>query len=592
MTKYEQFKKREEQFSLEANQLTKTYNWFSTLRVILFLLGLVAFVLLANSRNGVGLAVLVIIFPVLFGAIINKHNNLKARRNKKRKLAAINREEILRFNNDFKEFEEGLEFVEKNHPYAKDMDVFGRNSLYQLLNRTNTPSGAKMLANWLKQKGSHKLILDRQLGVKELADKIDWRQNFQASGVSEKGDQQFANLLEWIDEPNKLESQSVIKGLAYVLPALTLASLLLNIFAGASIYYLVVLGIVSGVVLRKYTAYVTDITEKTHQGYITLKAYASLIVIIENSKFQSVYLKDCQSAFIDRDLSASRTIKSLQHILTFLNARANWFYIFFNFFFLFDIHLLLRAENWKDKLRGDVKTWFDNIGKLEAINSLSGFAYAHEKFAYPSISNDPFELQAESLGHPLIKQDERVSNDFEIHGEGHIALITGSNMSGKSTFLRTIGVNMILAYIGAPVCAQSMILSHMQLFTSMRTEDNLEEHISSFYAELKRIKQLLQLIDSGEPVLFMLDEILKGTNSQDRHAGAEALIRQLSKAKAMGFVSTHDLALGQMSEDYIDNFSFNSEIKDDKIIFNYKLTEGLCQSFNASKLMEQIGIKI
>jgi len=232
---------------------------------------------------------------------------------------------------------------------------------------------------------------------------------------------------------------------------------------------------------------------------------------------------------------------------------------------------------------------------LEALCSLAGFSYSNPHYVYPSIEDEKAYIKVRSLGHPLILNQERITNDLDLEKPGSIALVTGSNMSGKSTFLRTVGVNIVLGLCGAPVCAESAEISHVQLFTGMRTEDNLEEHVSSFYAELQRIQSLLKMVDQEETtILFMLDEILKGTNSKDRHKGAAALIRQLSKTNSFGFVSTHDLELGDLQQELsgVKNYSFNSRIEGDEIIFDYTLEEGLCRSFNASKLMEKIGINM
>lgn len=383
--------------------------------------------------------------------------------------------------------------------------------------------------------------------------------------------------------------------LAYIMPVLIITSFALYFFIGLSFYVTVFLAAVNTILLRKYSFYITDIVDSTNSSYSLLHSYHQLIENVESKEFKSSYLLDLKSAFYREHNKASQSILKLRKILEFLNGRANWFYLFFNIFLMFDLHLLMMLESWKSHNQKSVEKWFDAVGKLEALSSLAGFAYSNDSYCFPEIKTEPFILSSISLGHPLIHSEERVTNDFSIEGKGSIALITGSNMSGKSTFLRTVGVNMVLAYSGAPVCAKKMSVSLFQLFTSMRTEDNLEEHISSFYAELKRIEQLLTILDKNDrPVFFMLDEILKGTNSQDRHAGAEALIRQLADKQVVGFVSTHDLALGKLANELtgLTNYSFNSTIEENKIKFNYKLEDGLCHSFNASKLMQQIGIKL
>ncbi|MCV9389544.1 MutS-related protein [Reichenbachiella ulvae] len=239
-----------------------------------------------------------------------------------------------------------------------------------------------------------------------------------------------------------------------------------------------------------------------------------------------------------------------------------------------------------------MQNWFDAVHQIDALSDLASFAYANPTFTFPKLSDTDHVLVAEQMAHPLIKSTQRVSNDFALSGKGRLGLVTGSNMWGKSTFLRTIGINLVLAQMGAPVCARKFELSLVQLFTSMRTQDNLEENVSSFYAELKRLKQLLDLLQQGEPIFYMLDEILKGTNSEDRHKGALSLIDQLIKENCRGLISTHDIQLSALSKDQpnIQNMNFNSSIVDDEIIFDYKLSLAPCGSFNASKLMEKMGI--
>jgi DNA mismatch repair ATPase MutS len=236
--------------------------------------------------------------------------------------------------------------------------------------------------------------------------------------------------------------------------------------------------------------------------------------------------------------------------------------------------------------------WFRNIAELEVLGSTALHAYANPDHSYPELSEQPMEWSAEELGHPLIPPSERVCNDYQMNDTSPLAIVTGSNMSGKSTFLRTVGINTVLAYSGAPVAAGKLRLGMFRLFTAMRTEDDLSSNISSFYAELKRIKALLDSLDD-RPTLCLLDEILKGTNTEDRHRGAKGLLRQLSEASVAGLVSTHDLALGRWGEDNgFANFSFNSSITDAQIHFDYRITPGICHSFNASQLMKNMGIRL
>jgi DNA mismatch repair ATPase MutS len=318
--------------------------------------------------------------------------------------------------------------------------------------------------------------------------------------------------------------------------------------------------------------------------------------VIEKENFFSEDLKVRQTIFMHNQKPASVAIAELAATLRNLNYRNNaYFYALFGIISLWDLQYLIKTEDWKQRYRKALPQWIEALGDWEAMNSLAGFAYSNPHYIFPVISEQALQLRAEGLGHVLIKEDKRINNDIAFDGLGKTLVITGSNMSGKSTFLRTVGVNVVLALAGAPVCARSFTVSVVQVFTSMRTQDSLEESVSSFYAELKRLRQLIQRVDRSTPTLYFLDEILKGTNSKDRHHGAKALIRQLHRYPASGFISTHDLELGNMADehsDYVQNYSFSSEVVAGKLLFDYKLREGICQSFNASELMKQIGIEM
>jgi DNA mismatch repair ATPase MutS len=309
-----------------------------------------------------------------------------------------------------------------------------------------------------------------------------------------------------------------------------------------------------------------------------------------------------QSAFRQHSYSAAIEINMLKKILGIFQLRgtkgdsiaSNKFYPIFNIFWLLDIYLIILTEKWKYRNKSYLKSWASAVSEFEVLSSLAGFHYSNPSFTFPEIKEEPYSIHFEMLGHPLISPESRVCNHFNLNGRGKIAMITGSNMAGKSTFLRTVGVNLVLALMGAPCCAKSGQVSDMKIFTSMRTQDNLEEGISSFYAELKRIEQLMKLIKSGEAIFFHLDEMFKGTNSEDRHKGGVSLIKQLSELNAFGIISTHDLELAKLAGNHmiVDNYSFYSEIQEGEMIFNYELTKGICKDFNASELMKKSGIKI
>ncbi|MBD0260544.1 MAG: hypothetical protein ICV83_32915, partial [Cytophagales bacterium] len=319
-----------------------------------------------------------------------------------------------------------------------------------------------------------------------------------------------------------------------------------------------------------------------------LRTVAALDGVQERERFESPVLSDVQRRLRENGGAGTR-LGQLVQVLENVGRMRD----FGKVVMLTEVNWLLRGEALKKEITpAGITAWTDAVGELEAFNSLAGFRYAHPEYPFPRITEAPYHFEARALGHPLIPAAKRVANDFSHSGQGAIALVTGSNMAGKSTFLRTVGINTTLALAGAPVCATALEVSSVQLYTSMRTQDDLSESTSSFMAELMRINQLVEGLKTNRvPVLFLLDEILKGTNSADRHAGAEALARQLSRSRAFGLISTHDLELVSLADEIdLVNYSFESDILGDQIRFDYKLRDGPCHTANAAALMRQLGI--
>jgi hypothetical protein len=564
---------------------------YSVIRIILFVVSLFLFVFFANAREPLNMGIIVVSFPLVFGYLVSRHNKIIKSKELAGNLREINEEEIRRTNHDFSGLKNGEQYLSRDHAYAYDLDIFGQNSLFQLLNRTSTPSGELRLVSWLLNPGEVSELRQRHEALSELTSDIPWNQEFQASGrMISKGTDQ-SRLLSWLQKPADIPARPYsIAG--YVLPLLLLITIVLTIAGTISIYIPLILLFINGAILKKFQKRLLSVTTYTSGNARLLASYAALISMIEQRSFNAPLLVSLKEPFQHEGSTATKKITSLRKLADFLDGRGNMFYQFLNIFFLLDIFLIHAAESWKVKNKEDIEHWFTNIGEFEALISLAGFQISHPTYVTPAFSSGEV-FKVEGMAHPLIHPSERVANDFHMAGKGTVNIITGSNMSGKSTFLRTVGVNAVLAYTGAVICARSMELSIFRVYTGMRTEDNLEEHISSFYAELRRIKRLLEYIDEvGPPVLYMLDEILKGTNTHDRHKGSASLVKKLSASPALGFVSTHDLELGTLSEenDRIVNYSFNSQIKDDEIIFDYTIAEGVCHSFNASMLMKKIGI--
>lgn len=578
-------------------------------RALVFVLSLIAIAYLANERMIMALWVVTPIGIIGFALLLMSYNKLNKRKKKLNFLIQINEQELLRLENKLSGFPEGQNYFTYAHPYLVDLDVFGAHSLFQLLNRTTTESGSLLLASWLSKAASKDTILERQQAIKEFLPKLEWRQEFQAAGLPFMNTEtEHQKLLKWVEKKEHLlpKQRNYIIGSIFLRISFTIFAILcvINSFSEGFNFYLLpflTVAFINVFILRKVSPIAEEIIDDTYDNVRVLGGYEELAQLIISSTFQSGKLLKLQSDLkYKKNASATNEINKIRKLLEAFQLRgtkksdSNKFYLLFNSFWLLDIHYIIQTEKWKHKNRKHVSQWIDAISEFEVLNSLAGFAYSNQGFVFPKIAATPYKLSFKKLGHPLLKAETRVCNDFALEGKGQIAMVTGSNMAGKSTFLRTIGVNLILAHMGAPCCAQSAEVSQLILFISMRTQDNLDEGVSSFYAELKKVEELLQLIKSGEPIFFMLDEMFKGTNSEDRYRGGVSLIKQLSELNAFGIISTHDLEMAKLAGNHmiVTNYSFNSKIAKDELLFTYHLDEGICTDFNASELMRKSGIKL
>lgn len=588
------FQERFAFFQGEVAIFQKQYNQWSVIRAILFMaFALVAYFLYATYDVLFLLIFLVVATGIFLGTVV-KHLNIKANRDKARVLASLNQDEINRLASVFSRLETGLNFANNQHFYTADLDIFGKHSIYKLLNRTHTYVGAKELAVWLQETVNSTVILQRQEAIETLKTKIDWRQHFEASAMLiEEVAEPVDKLLSWNSSPANTKIQQPLfqygKYLAFITVPLLLAWMIGLLPIG---WVVVALGI-NGMILKGIFEEIGRVLAQTSQVAGALKAYSQLADLITKERFDNQVLKHLQ----EQVAGASEAIGGLDKITGRMANRTNPFFMFFvGLPTLWDIWYFNKLENWKASHQENLPKWLETIAQFEALNSLAGYAFANPSFVVPHIHAEGMLLNAKSLGHPMIRSAKRVCNDIALAGIGKTIIITGSNMSGKSTFQRTVAINTVLALAGAVVCAEVFECSQLQVFTSMRTQDSLEEDTSSFYAELKRLEQLLLRVkeEGSIPTLYFLDEILKGTNSKDRHDGAKALMLQLHKANASGFISTHDVELGDefASQGFVENVSFASEVQEGRLVFDYKIKQGVCHSFNASQLMRQIGIEM
>lgn len=534
-----------------------------------------------------------IFLTVIFFVLMKKQQAAKRERDFQRNLQTINEDELERLSFRFKRTDTGVHFQEKNHGYATDLDIFGEYSLYRLLNRTRTAEGSRRLANWLKNHASLEEILMRQEASEEFKKQPVIRQQWEAIALlHEHAAQQVGSFRAWSVEILPDELTKSLKWRFWPLVTLAIGGLVL-----AKLLPVWVLILSLGwhmIIMKRFLATVQSITNRTTVLGFTLIAYSELLESAESAPYHSRWwLK--RKTLINGSASALKQVGGLFERLDYRNNV--FFSLFIGIPLLWDLHCLDGLEKWKSKHQEQLKDWLDALADTEAMNSLAGHAFAYPEYITPQVTwENSVNIEAKNMGHPLIPVEKRISNNFEMAGMGQTVLITGSNMSGKSTFLRTIGLNIVLAQLGAVVSATTFACSPMRVFSSMRTQDSLEENTSSFYAELKRLRQLLEMADEQQeaPVFYLLDEILKGTNSADRHRGAEALIRQLHLKKSAGLVSTHDLELGEWgaNENYVHNFHFRSDMENGQLIFDHKLHDGICKSFNASELMRMMGIDI
>ncbi|MEJ7821782.1 MAG: MutS family DNA mismatch repair protein [Chitinophagaceae bacterium] len=538
-----------------------------------------------------------IMLLILFVKLLYADLKNKAAINHTNHLININNDELKYLEERYHDFPEGNQHALPDHLYANDLDIFGKASLFQYINRSTSEMGGIQLASYLQFPAKPETIVERQLAVKELSKKTEWIQNLQAIGrerqitISTK-----KRLQTWIEEPPAFSEFKPWKWLRYLLPVIILGVVTLYIFDVVRTGVLYLSLFVFAVIAWQINKIVAPIHEKLSKITEELEILSQSILHIENANFESTLLTELQSTFLYKNNIASTDIIKLRKLLDRLDLRYNLVLSApLNILLLWNLQQMLDLEKWKSNQQKNLNTWFDALGNIEALNSFAVLQFNHPDWVVPKIMPGYFSIKGKKIGHPLIAQAKRINNDIEIKNNGELMLVTGSNMAGKSTYLRSIGVNVVLAMAGAPVSAGSFNISHVQIISSMRITDNLAESTSTFYAELKKLKTLIEKVNIGEKVFILLDEILRGTNSLDRHTGSVALIKQLIKNQAAAIIATHDLDLANLKDDYpqnIINYHFDVQVSNDELFFDYCLKPGVCTSLNASILMKKIGIEL
>jgi hypothetical protein len=594
-----------QQLNTEKQALSQKRNRIAVARVSTLA---VAALLLYQFRSAslTTLLLLTITALALFLFLVKRSLQLTERINLLAEMIRLTEEETRIAQHQFFHRFQGDDLAPTKHPYAADLDLFGKASLFQFLHRTTSEAGHQQLASWLLDPSPNSSILATQEAAKNLCSLPEWSLQFEAYGHQQPISNATRNkILTWSNTPSAYFPASSWNLLRFAWPTLAIGLLVLHLldFVPSPVFYGLIL------VLMAIAFYISKAIVPIYRSLdAVLPSLASLsnaLLWIESAPFEAARLKELQHYIINSagnskqepaKEKASAAIRSLRQILDRFDYRLNpLVYIPLNTLLLWDLQQVWALEKWKRDHQAALKTWFQSLAELEALNSLGRFAYNHPGYTYPLLSESPGKWEATGLGHPLIPTGKCITNEFSTSGRPAIALITGSNMAGKSTFLRAVGINQVLAMAGAPVFASQLTASNMRIMSSMRIADNLEENTSTFYAELSKLKAIIDAVNANEPVFLLLDEILRGTNSQDRQTGSKALIRQLVAKQAVALLATHDLALTELEKEYpsaLENYHFDVNVENEELFFDYKLKTGICTSMNASILMKKIGIEI
>jgi hypothetical protein len=528
----------------------------------------------------------------LFAFVLVKYLSAQEKVTLLKTLLALNEKEWRLASSGQSGFDDGSRFADEQHPYTGDLDVFGHASLYAYINRTGTLMGAKYLADVLKQSfGTAAVIEQHQEVMRVLTPRLRFRQLFTAqASLTGEQPEDIPGLNKWLSLPIEFLDKRWLNIARWIMPVLLLSAGAYYFISDK--YYPVTLllcvnWLILGMHVKKVNAQHHLISNKER----TFRKFALLLQMISSEQTDNALLFKQQQ---EKAIAANTALHQLARICNALDQRLNLLVgVVLNSFLLYDIHCAFAIERWKLRNKEEVVAWLEVIAQMEVWNSMATFAYNHPEYNYPQIQEDAAQLIATGVGHPLIPAAECIRNDIGIGTPQQFLIITGSNMSGKSTFLRSVGSNLLLALCGMPVCADTFRCSPMRIMTSMRIKDSIAKHTSYFQAELLRLQQIVEELKTGERVFILLDEILKGTNSEDKLSGSRRLVEHFLQYSCLGMIATHDLELGHLEDVYpqrISNHCFESTIQEEHLFFDYRIREGVARNKNATFLMQKMGI--
>ncbi|WP_340113591.1 MutS-related protein [Maribellus mangrovi] len=579
-----------DEYSGQLQSLRSKLRWFGWYRFLAFVFIFLPFFFDGFNWRSI---IYVVLLVALFFYLIKKNIQLEREKRRTGVLLKLVEDERLALQHSFLHFPDGKEFLDTDHFYSYDLDLFGSGSLFQFINRTSTLSGKNLLAKWLMFPFKNKKEIEpRQHAVKELAAQPEWRLEFLSAGkLFEETADIYHEIRSWSELNLKLKKAAVIRYLIWVVPAITLISAVPAILGITNLFLILTL-FAQWIMLYFFWTPVTKYFGFFGRKSELLSKYMQQLGKIGEHEFQSVLLLKLQQRI--EDPSAAKAFKKLKSLVKEFDYRENLLVgLAMNSFLLWDIRCMYRLWQWHQKYHKDLGVWLDVVAEVDALVSLANFSNNHPEFVFPQVQVDDFEFSSTQLGHPLLHPDKRICNDLSLNKWSQVLIVTGANMAGKSTFLRTVGVNLVLAKMGAPVCASSMRFTPIDIYTNMRTTDSLLKDESYFFAELSRIKTVLDRLKNGERYFVILDEMLKGTNSIDKLNGSKELIRRLVHLQAVSLIATHDLKLSEMEKEYpvqVSNKCFEISIENDELVFDYKLSGGVTKTMNATFLMKKMGI--
>ena len=580
------------------DQTKKLIDQLSFARIGLFLAEILFFILLLNSADDEWrtLVQILLILPVFaFALIVKKQSKLDREIDYQKQLLWVYQNEWNVLNSIANGYDHGKAFESEIHPYTSDLDIFGHASLYGLLNRCYTKNGKELLAKNLAEKSAKDQILARQEAVKEMHTKIedtfDFRANLHGHDV-DKIEQIKLQLKSQLGEQLNFVRNKLLKFYVAVVPYISAAIILTAIFVNSAFWNILTLYLIINIgFIVLQNSKINKVFYSFGGGSNLLNGYADAILWTEKQQWTSPYIL----ALFQSKMPVSVEIKNLSKIIQSFDARLNIVVgTALNALLLWDLKCCISLDRWYQSSSKDVISALNHLGDFEELISLATLVHNEPAWVFPEITNE-FKLTTKEIGHPLIAPDIRVNNTFSLENQPTVDIVTGSNMAGKSTFLRTLGINMVLAYIGAPVCAEAMSLSVFSINTYMRIKDSLNESTSTFKAELNRLKMILDHVINDKDTFVLIDEMLRGTNSRDKYLGSKVFVEKLIAERTPGLFATHDLQLADLKNDHektLRNFHFDIQITAGEMKFDYKLKQGPCSTFNAAILLKEIGLSL